>query len=205
MPQRDKLSDISDRLQLQPPVPRPVAQTLRSRGVHIVAPPVAPEGTVRPRIDTKTEIPGVVLVIGLYEFARAITLSIVYSMMLRDPYTQIHSDGFWTLFFVLSNGAVHVSPFLAITIGYALAEGICLWMRVNWGRRVLIATSFWAVFRLASFLLGYAAVASRASDAQMAQIAPVRDAAMMLAALNIVIGLYLAFAPGVAEHFGQPK
>jgi hypothetical protein len=204
MPQRDKLSDISDRLQLQPPVPRPVAQSLRSRGVHIVAPPVAPEGTVRPRTVAKVEIPGVVLAIGLYEFARAIALSIV-GLMVRDPYTQIHSDAFRTMFFVLSNGAVRVSPFLIVTIGYALAEGICLWMRVNWGRRVLIATSFWAGLRLAAFLLGYAAIASRGSDAQIAQITPVRDAALMLAALNVVIGLYLSFAPGVAEHFGQQK
>jgi hypothetical protein len=32
-----------------------------------------------------------------------------------------------------------------------------------------------------------------------------KDAAYMLTAVNVVIGLYLAFAPGIAEAFGQEK
>lgn len=154
---------------------------------------------------SELEIPGVVLLVGLYEFARAITLAVVYGMTMHNPSTQFYSHTFLTTFFVLSNGSLHVTNFLPITIGYALAEGVCLWMRVNWGRRVLIATSCWAVLRLARFLLVYEAVASQVSDAQIAQISYVRDAAFMLAAVNVLIGAYLAFAPGVAEAFGQHK
>lgn len=207
MPENQDFSDISSRLQLGRTAVPPRIESLRSRGMSAPAAATASAGatTVPARASSENEIPGVVLLIGLYEFARAITLGVVYAMMLRDPNAQIHSQAFWTTFFVLSNGALRVSNFLPITIGYALAEGVCLWMRVNWGRRVLIATSFWAVFRLASFMLGYQALASRVSDAQIAQISPVRDAAFMLAGVNIVIGLYLSFAPGVAEHFGQQK
>jgi hypothetical protein len=207
MAENDDIADFSHRLQLDRPAPPPRVDTLRSQGLRApaAAKAAATAATAAPAGASQYELPGVVLLIGLYEFARAITLGVIYGMMLRDPHTHMYSQGFWTTFYVLSNGAVQVTPFLPLTILYALAEGVCLWMRVNWGRRVLIATSFWAVFRLARFLLLYQAVAAQATDAQIAQIGPVRDAAFMLAGVNVVIGLYLAFAPGVAEAFGQHK
>lgn len=203
----DGLSDFSHRLSLGRPAPAPRVESLRSSGIRPPAKAVAAAGaaTAAPKVSATYEVPGVVLFIGLYEFARAITLAIVYGMMLRDPYAHIDSHGFLTTFFVLSNGALHVSYLLPITIGYALAIGTCLWMRVNWGRKVLIATSFWAVFRLVRFLLLYQMITENATDAQIAHISFVRDAAFMLAAVNIIIGGYLAFAPGVAEAFGQQK
>lgn len=204
----DGLADFSHRLSLNRPAPPPRVESLRTSGIRPQSPAAAAAATTpvaAPKVSTDNEIPGVVFVIGLYEFARAITLAIVYGMMLRDPSTQIHSHAFLTAFFVLSNGALHVSYLLPITIGYALAEGVCLWLRFNWGRKVLIATSFWAVFRLARFLVMYQAIAENATDAQVAQISFVRDAAFMLAAVNIIIGAYLAFAPGVDEAFGQHK
>jgi hypothetical protein len=209
MPDNQDFADISERLRLGRPAPPPRVESLRSRGVSVPVPAAATAAasaaTAAPAAVSQIDVPGVVLLIGLYEFARAITLGIVYAMMLRDPNTQFYSHTFLTTFFVLSNGALHVSNFLPITIGYALAEGTCLWMRVNWGRKVLIATSCWAVLRLVRYLLLYEAVSSVATDAQIAQIGFVRDAAFMLTAVNVIIGGYLAFAPGVAEAFGQEK
>jgi hypothetical protein len=207
MPDSDDFADFSHRLSLERPAPPPRIESLRSQGLRAPVPAAATasNATAATAASSTLEIPGVVLLIGLYEFARAITLGIVYALMLRDPWTQIHSQAFWTTFFVLSNGALHVSSYLPVTIGYALAIGVCLWMRVNWGRKVLIATSCWAIFRLARYLLLYQAMTANASDAQIAQVSYVRDAAFMLTALNILIGAYLAFAPGVAEAFGQQK
>jgi len=204
----DGLADFSHRLSLNRPARPPRVETLRTSGIRSAAAATAASAATSfatPKVSTDNDIPGVVFFIGLYEFGRAITLAVVYGMMLRYPSLQIESHTFLTTFFVLSNGALHVSPLLPITIGYALAEGVCLWMRVNWGRRVLIATSIWAVIRLASFLFQFQVITQNATDAQMAQVGFVRDAAMMLAAVNVIIGAYLAFAPGVAEAFGQEK
>jgi hypothetical protein len=211
MPDNDDFADFSHRLTLNRPAAPARVESLRSQGLRAPVPAAAAATaagsttSAAPASASELEIPGVVLLIGLYEFARAITLGIVYGMMLRNPDTQIYSHTFLTTFFVLSNGALHVSNFLIVTIVYALAEGTCLWMRVNWGRRVLIATSCWAVVRLVHFLLLYATITANASDAQIAQVGFVRDAAFMLTAVNVIIGGYLAFAPGVAEAFGQHK
>jgi hypothetical protein len=185
--------------------------------VEELANPAATQGTAQattqaaaaqgraPAAESDNEVPGIVLLIGLYEFARAVTLAVLYGVMLSDPHTHMFSEGFWTGFYVLSNGALSVTPLLPVTILYAFAVGVCLWMRANWGRRVLIATSCWAVLRLARFLLFYGAVVANATDAEVASISYVRDAAVMLAAVNIIIGLYMAFGPGVAEAFGPQK
>jgi hypothetical protein len=207
MPDSQDSADFSERLRLSHTGPPQLADSLRSRGIYV--PPTA----ARPATNTATapaqsaehEVPGIVLLIGLYEFARAVTLAVIYGMMLSDPHTHMFSQGFWTAFYILSNGALRVSPLLPITIVYAFAVGACLWMRANWGRKVLIATSCWALLRLARFLVFYETFVANASDAEVASISFVREAAFMLAALNIVIGAYLAFAPGVAEAFGQEK
>jgi hypothetical protein len=156
-----------------------------------------------PAAATAQEMPGIVLLIGLYEFVRAVSLAVIFGMMLSDPHTHMFGESFWTGFYVLSNGALAVTPFLPLTIMYAFAVGTCLWMGANWGRRALIATSCWALFRLARFLIFYEVFAANASDAEIAQLSFVREAAFMLAAVNIIIGAYLAFSPGVAEAFGQ--
>jgi hypothetical protein len=210
MPDNEDSGYVSERLRLASTGLPSQRDSLRTRGVRFTptAAAAAPDMTVEPaKASTKKEheVPGVVLLIGLYEFARAVTLAVIYGMMLSDPHTHMFSAGFWTSFYVLSNGALSVTPFLPLTIIYAFAVGTCLWMRVNWGRRVLIATSCWALFRLARFLLFYETFVANATDAEVASISYVREAAFMLAAVNIIIGAYLAFAPGIAEAFGQEK
>lgn len=175
----------------------------------IEIPPVAQAGTAATAAPlasvSKLEVPAPILLIGLYEFVRAVSLSIVFGIMLSDPHSHMFGEGFWTAFYVLSNGALAVTPFLPLTILYALAVGFALWMRARWGRMALMATSCWAVFRLASFLVGYQVFLSNTTDVDIAQISFLRVAAFMLAAVNIGIGAYLAFAPGVAEAFGQKR
>lgn len=184
---------------------------MRFPGAAATQPP--PDGVMVPSpahaaaTRTEHEVPGVVLLIGLYEFVRAVTLAVIYGMVLSDPLTHMFSERFWTAFYVLSNGAPGVTPFLPLTIVYAFAVGSCLWMRAKWGRRALIATSCWAVIRLAAFLVFYQTLdfGVNANDAFVTRLGMVRDAAVLLAAVNILIGSYMAFAPGVAEAFGQDK
>jgi hypothetical protein len=218
MPDNQDSADLSQRLRLDRPAPGPVGNSLRSRGVSFtpvaVTQPTA-EGTMSASPPAESaraakeehEVPGIVLLIGLYEFVRAVTLAVIYGMVLSDPLTHMFSEGFWTAFYVLSNGAMAVTPFLPLTIIYAFAVGTCLWMRANWGRRALIATSCWALVRLASFLVLYRALEFGTNEGAtpISQLSYVRDAAFMLAAVNIIIGAYLAFAPGVAEAFGKQK
>lgn len=206
MPDEQEPSDFARGLRLEFPSTERIVR-LRAKGLGELKTPAAPTA-VAPKVQGSVEehsIPGVVLLIGLYEFIRAIVLGIVYAMALRNPEAHVGSHAFWTMFFVLSNGAVRISYFLPVTILYALGIGTCLWFRVNWGRRVLIATSCWAVFRLVRFLVLFSIVESRVTQEQSASIAFLKDAAYMLTAVNVVIGLYLAFAPGIAEAFGQQK
>jgi hypothetical protein len=43
-----------------------------------------------------------------------------------------------------------------------------------------------------------------ATESQIARLETAREVVYMMLAVNILIGMYLAFAPGVAEAFGQP-
>jgi hypothetical protein len=207
MSDNQESSDFARGLRLEfPSAPERIA-TLRGQGLGLPKTGV-PAAAAAPKIQGATEeheIPAVVLLIGLYEFIRAIVLSVVYALALHNPGGYAGSHTFWTLFFVLSNGAARVTAFLPVTILYALGIGTCLWLRVNWGRRTLIATSGWAVFRLVRYLLLFSALESAGMPEQVASIAFLKDAAYMLTAVNVVIGLYLAFAPGIAEAFGQEK
>jgi hypothetical protein len=214
MPENEDPADISERLRLIRPGLPSHGNSLRARGVRFpaVAAATAEAAASAPAADarkaaTAHEVPGIVMLIGLYEFVRAVTLSVIYGMMLSDPHTHMFSEGFWTAFYVLSNGAPAVTPFLPVTIIYAFAVGTCLWMRANWGRRALIATSCWAVIRLGAFLFFYATLdpGVKASDPLLARIDLIRDAAFMLAAVNILIGLFMGFGPGVAEAFAGQK
>jgi hypothetical protein len=204
MPENNQPQDFSPNLRLDFPAPRARIDTLRS---DLLRSAVSDQGATAKSRKQKSSsaaqhtLPAVVLTIGLYEFIRAVVLGLMYALAFRNPAALPTSHSFWTFFIVLSNGAARVTPFLPITILYALAIGTCLWFRVNWGRRVLIATSFWAVFRLGAFLVAYNAVLAKATDARIADLSWLKEAAFMLAGLNILIGLYLAFAPGVAEAF----
>jgi hypothetical protein len=202
MPDNQEPSDFARGLRLEYPSAERIAALRLPRAER------SAEATTAPKVEGATEehnVPAVVLLIGLYEFIRAIVLSVVYALALHNPGAYAGSHTFWTLFFVLSNGAARVTAFLPVTILYALGIGTCLWLRVNWGRRTLIATSGWAVFRLVRYLLLFSAIESAGMPEQVASIAFLKDAAYMLTAVNVVIGLYLAFAPGIAEAFGQEK
>jgi hypothetical protein len=206
MPQDPGSSDFSSKLRLEYSAPRAV-ETLRGGGPRAVAIPVAaPTATAAAKPMAAQEgRPALVTVIALYEFWRVLVLGTVYLMSLKDPTAQIESRTFWEVFFVISNGALQVSYLLPITIVYALAIGTTLWMRNNWGRKALIATSGWAVFRLVRYLAVFSALSASANGPELDALAFIRQCSFMLVGLNIVIGLYLAFAPGIAEAFGQEK
>jgi hypothetical protein len=204
MPGNRESSDFSSSLRLEFPAAQRV-ETLRGQRLRAVTPATPAQGAKGATSAATDTRPGMVTLIALYEFARAAILIGVYVYVLNHTGIRIESESFWTLFYVLSNGLMRVSSLLPLTIGYAAAIGICLWMRVNWGRRVLIVSSCLAVFRLVGFLMTFSAVTYAAKQEHIAQVAYLKDAACMLTAVNVVIGLYLAFGPDVAEAFGQEK
>lgn len=224
MSENHEPADLPRRLQLERNAPAPMTERLRSRGVQV--PPAGAEEAAKPPQDatqrvraaqaggvelraiaTSNQVPGAVLAIGLYQCGRAVVLAVMFSMMLADPHSHGYSDGFWMAFYVLSNGAMAVTPFLPLTIVYALAVGTSLWLRAAWGRWALIATSAWAIFRLGDYLIFYQSLdlGASASDVEIAHLSFLREAALLLAFVNIGLGVYLAFAPGVAKAFRQQK
>lgn len=201
-----------------------MTERLRSRGVRFSASGVV--GTAEPAegahpaqsqtaeksadvraAATEHDVPLALLVIGLCEFARSVSLAVMFGMMLADPHSHVYSEGYWMAFYVLSNGAMAVTPFLPLTIVYAFAVGTSLWTRAAWGRMALIATSCWAIFRLARYLISYQTLdlGATVSDVEIAHLSYLREAAWLLMALNIGLGAYLAFGPGVAKAFQQKK
>lgn len=190
MPDKPDYSDFSSSLRLEFPAAQK-AETLRGQGLRPVTVTAAAGQTAAP-ITTETGRPLMVTLIALYEFVRAGVLLIGLAALAMVRGSQA------------SPAASLAMLFLVLWIGYAIAIGVCLWMRVNWGRRVLIATSCWSVYRIVRFQLLYTAASSVASESQMARLSSAREVVYMMLAVNILIGMYLAFAPGVAEAFGQP-
>jgi hypothetical protein len=189
MPDNRESSDFSSSLRLEFPAAQR-AETLRGQGLR----PKPAETTVAQSAPaTEQGRPFMVTLIALYEFVRAAVLIVAFAAVVLTRGSHAAFDSSIAMLFLL------------ITIGYAIAIGVCMWMRVNWGRRVLIATSCWSVYRAVRFQLLYTAASAVATEGQMARLASARDVIYMMLAVNIVIGLYLAFAPGVAEAFGQPE
>jgi hypothetical protein len=187
--------DISDRLQLERPAFR------RARALEITPQPAASElegieATTRSR-------PAIVTLIAGYEFLRAALLMLTAAVVLRYP-LRISSGAFSEIFYVVSNGAQHLTILTPLTAAYAAAIGWGLWEKEKWARRLLITTSSLALVR---WLL-YSWLNSRlgASDAGLARLQAAFGTAQSvttLVAVNLLIGLYLAFSPGVAESFGD--
>lgn len=147
--------------------------------------------------------PPIVTVIGIYELCRAVIVGAVFAMFMTNPGAHLESRTFWQIFFIVSNGSVGVSLFTVITFCYGLAIGLALFFRVDWGRRILIGTSIYSVLRLVRFLAGYSILSARlASDpAKAAGLEFVKEGIYMLVAVNVAIGLCMAYGTGVAEWF----
>lgn len=190
MPNNQDSSDFSSNLRLEyAPVQK--IETLRGQGLRPVTATTAAGKSAVP-ISTEVGRPFVVTLIALYEFVRAAVLIAALAVLVYMRGSQP------------SAAASVAMLFLVLYIGYAVAIGVCLWMRVNWGRRVLIATSCWSVYRIVRYQILYSAITSTASEGQLARLSSARNFVYMMLAVNILIGLYLAFSPGVAESFGKP-
>ncbi|MGC2618592.1 MAG: hypothetical protein WA414_06080 [Acidobacteriaceae bacterium] len=187
-------SDFSSSLRLEFPAAQKV-ETLRGQGLR---PVTAAAQSATSAVTTETGRPLGVTLIALYEFVRAGVLLIGLAALAMFRGTQASAAT------TMASAAASLAMFfLVLWIAYAIAIGVCLWNRVNWGRRVLIATSCWSVYRIVRFQLLYSAAASVATESQMTRLSSAREVVYMMLAVNILIGLYLAFAPGVAEAFGQ--
>ncbi|HLJ78456.1 MAG TPA: hypothetical protein VKT75_13620 [Acidobacteriaceae bacterium] len=147
--------------------------------------------------------PGLVTIVGIYEFCRAAIVGTVFAMFLMNPDAHLASRTFWQVFFVVSNGSLRVSYFTPISFCYGLAIGLALFFRVDWGRRILIATSAWTVFRLVRFLAVYSTLSASMSSNPAATdgLEFLKTCVYMLVAVNGIIGLCMAFGPGVTEWF----
>jgi hypothetical protein len=190
MPDNRESSDFARSLRLEFPAAQKV-ETLRGQGLRAKPPETKSAQSAAPTAETGRPL-GVTL-IALYEFVRAAFLIAIYLLVAhnRGPQAAV--------------GTSVAMVLMPVSICYAIAIGVCLWLRVNWARRVLIATSCYSVYRIVRFQILYSAIATAATDRQMAQFSSARNTAYLMVAFNVLIGLYLAFAPGVAEAFGQEE
>jgi hypothetical protein len=188
MPDNRESSDFASGLRLEFPAAQKV-ETLRGQGLRPKPSETKPTQSTAPASEAGRPL-GVTL-IALYEFMRAAILIAIYLLVVHNRGPQV----------AVGTGLAMV--LMPVSICYALAIGVCLWLRINWARRVLIATSCYSVYRIVRFQILYSAIATPATDRLMAQFSSARNTAYLMVAFNVLIGLYLAFAPGVAEAFGQ--
>lgn len=156
-----------------------------------------------PAAPAATGMPTVVMVVAVYEFCRAIIVGGVFGIFVSNPGSQLASHTLWQIFFVVSNGSLRVTSLSLISCIYGLAIGLALFLRVDWGRRILIGTSAYSMVRLARFLALSASASTRlSSDATAAAgMDFVRNCIYMLVAVNVAIGLCMMYAPGIQEWF----
>ena len=147
--------------------------------------------------------PALVTVVGIYEFCRAAIVGTVFAMFMANPDAHLASRSFWQIFFVVSNGSLGVSWFTPITFCYGVAIGLALFLRVDWGRRILIGTSVYSVIRLVRFLAVYSEISQRLSSNPVAAagLEHIKEGAYTLVAVNVAIGLCMAYGPDVTEWF----
>lgn len=159
--------------------------------------------SVEEAIPTETGIPGVVMLIAIYEFCRAIIVGGVFGVFTANPGAELSSRALWQVFFIVSNGMMGVSPLALISCIYGLAIGLALFFRIGWGRRILIASSIYSVLRLARFLAVYTTVSGRLAGNPLgtARLEFMKEGTYMLVAVNIAIGLCMAFGPGASQWF----
>ena len=96
-----------------------------------------------------------------------------------------------------------VSGLALISCIYGLAIGLALFFRIGWGRRILIASSIYSVLRLVRFLAVYTTVSGRLAGNPLgaARLEFMREGTYMLVAVNVAIGLCMAYGPGAARWF----
>jgi hypothetical protein len=116
-------------------------------------------------------------------------------------HTQWKAWYFWRIYFVASNGGFEISWMTAVSFLYTLVIGVCIWNPVFWARWLLIATSLYSALELGRFLFLFSSYAQHLGNASAAGLGFLQSAAFGMIALNLIIAIGMAFAPGVADAF----
>lgn len=197
--------DFTGNLTLELPYRKPAANaapaSLRATGWPLNYPGVEEKKwTVAPDLP-----PEIVTLISLLEFARMLFLAPVFTMMLIHPHAQWTAWYFWRIYFVASNGGLTLSWMTAVSFLYSLVMGICLWNPVFWARWLLIGTSLYSAMELGRFLFLFSSYAATMGNASAAGLGFLQTTAFVLIAINLIIAIGLAFAPGVADAFRRNR
>lgn len=195
--------DFTGNLTLELPYVKPAEKPRQVGGLRATGWPLAyRDAEEQARWAVSPELPPeIVTLTALWEFCRMLMLAPAFTMTLIHPHVQFTAWYFWRIYFVASNGAVTTSWMSAVSFLYTLMIGVCLWNPVFWARWLLVGTSLYSALALGRFVFLFSSYAETMGNASAAGLGFLHSAAFALIALNLIIAIGMAFAPGVAYAF----
>lgn len=149
--------------------------------------------------------PQIVTLIALWEFCRALLLAPAFATVVLHHSAQWNAWYLWRIYFVASNGELHISWMSAVVFLYSLVIGTLIWNTVKWSRWILVATSLYSALLLGRFLYLFSDYIPSLGNTANAGLNFLEGTAWILIVLNVIIAIGLAFAPGVADVFNHQK
>lgn len=147
------------------------------------------------------DYPEMVVLLAVFEFLRAVSLTAIGALSLHHPHAEWQSPNIFQLLFFMSNGDVTVSPATILTIAYSVTIGFGLLARAAWARRLLMITSVIAVLRLTQYFGALTVIHFEMPPTWLANTEFFREGALLLAAINTTIVMILRYAPAAAAWF----
>lgn len=149
--------------------------------------------------------PGLVTLIALFQFFRAVFLLLVAALIWIYPDMKFGSLTFWEIVYVASNGAGKPGFLTPVIALYAAVIGWGLWSLNKWARNLLMVTSGLSAFRWIRYFAMDWAVSGTEVSRNLPSLKPgfEQQSVYLLVALDALIFCCLAFYPDVAEAFGK--
>ena len=157
----------------------------------------------QPTEHVAVDYPEMVVLLAVFEFLRAVSLTAIGALSLNHPHAEWQSPNTFQLLFFMSNGDVSVSPMTILTIAYTLTIGFGLLARAGWARRLLMITSVITVLRLTQYISALSIIHLELPPTWLADSEFFREGALLLAAVNTTIVLILRYAPAAAAWFNK--
>jgi hypothetical protein len=197
MAERPNPPDISGNLRLEYQHPRR-AEAVRPAGLRATIAQKAPAEAAQDAVaNAKPGRPGAVILISLYEFARAALILVAAAAIWIRAHNPPSSDAAQAMSYA-ALGGLTVAVALALA-AYSLVIGWGLWTLRKWARNILLASSGIS----SAYWIRHLVITAALSGVQGSRLFHLeRQSSYMSAAINVLIFLFLMFAPGIDETFG---
>jgi hypothetical protein len=153
-------------------------------------------------IPGQSKLPFSVVLIALFQFAKATVLLIVFWMMMKAPEMLEGSHLAPLLVFIASHGKVPQGPVLALLAIYPIVIGAGLLLMIPWARRTLMVTSGLTIAIWVRYLLMNQMMSAGNPLQQNLALTPEQQQAVLALLLTDALVLfYLWMGQGVQKAF----